>query len=380
VLDAKVILEGAVERGEISAVEALILLEASEEILPDLYDAANVVAQRMHHNVATYIRSKKIHYTNVCRAECKFCTFFVKKNDARAFVLPPEEVARRIGPLNGIRQIEVQGGIHPDLGLDYHLELLRAIRAAAPKAHIHGYSPVEIWHIARKERTMALDVLRRLREAGLGSMPGDGAVILNDKLRKKIAHNIPRTFEWQEVCRAAHKAGIATTATILFGHIEDEVGIGEHLETIKQLQKKTHGFAALTIVPFLPDGSWLAQHRKVRPRTPDEILRVVAVARLHLGKHIPHIQVEWTKVGFRTAIRALAAGANDLGGLSFDAYEIVAPGTPARRTLELARLRAALERLGRIPMERGPFRLEELRRRASWRPSWQRTAEEPILV
>lgn len=379
-LDPKIILETALNRDEISPIEALVLLEHNPEILPELFEAADQMNRRINNNVVTFIRSKKVHYTNVCRAECKFCSFFRKKSDRRAFTLKAKQVVESVKPLNGARQIEIQGGLNPDLGIEYHVELLHALREAFPRVSIHGYSPAEIWFLARRIRSTPYDVLRRLRDAGLHSMPGDSAVILNDKVRKKIAFNLLRTYEWMEIIKSAHRLGIPTTATILFGHLEDEIQIGEHLEIIKQIQRQTGGIQAVTPVPYLPDGTALARNPRIGPApSGDEVLRVLAVTRLFFGRLIRNIQVDWPKVGFPTAMKALDAGVNDIGTLSVDRHEVRSPDANGRMSIDVPRLKSAVRKADRIPMERRPFTMPRATVKTQRRPSWQ-MAEEPALI
>ena len=379
-LDPKIILETALNRDEISPIEALVLLEHNPDILPELFEAADQMNRRINNNVVTFIRSKKVHYTNVCRAECKFCSFFRKKSDRKSFTLTPRQVVDSLKPLNGARQIEIQGGLNPDLGLDYHIEVLNTLRDAFPRASIHGYSPAEVWFLARRVRSTPYDILRKLRDAGLNSMPGDAAVILNDKVRKKIAFNLLRTYEWMEIIRSAHRLGVPTTATILFGHLEDEIQIGEHLEIIKQIQRQTGGIQAVTPVPYLPEGSALARNPRIEGApSADEVLRVLAVTRLFFGRLIKNIQVDWPKIGFPSAVRALGAGVNDIGTLSVDRHEVRSAEANGRMTIDVPRLKSAVRKAGRIPLERRPFSMPRAPVRAHKRPTWQ-VAEEPALI
>lgn len=379
-LDTRIILETALNRDEITPIEVLVLLEENGGVLPELFEVADVLNQRVNNNVVTYVRSKKVHYTNVCRAECKFCSFFRKKNDPSAVTLRPQDVVDRLSPLDGARQVEIQGGLNPDLTLDYHLAMVRAIREAFPNAHIHGYSPAEIWYTARRVRSTPYDVLRRLRDAGLGSLSGDSAVILNDKVRKKVAFNLLRTYEWIEIIKTAHRLGLSTTATVLFGHIEDEIQTGEHLEIIKSLHKRTGGISAVEPVPFIPAGTVLSRNGQATAMpTADHILRLAAVCRLFFGRTIKNIQVEWPKVGLDTAIRSLAAGVNDIGTLNFDKHEIRAPEVNGRLTLDAMKLKAAIRKAGRIPMERQPYTMAAPQPAAPSRPVWQRAEELAVI-
>jgi CofH subfamily radical SAM domain protein len=381
VLDTKVILETALNRDEISPIEALVLLEQEPEILPELFEAADEMNRRLNNNIVTFVRSKKVHYTNVCRAECKFCSFFRRKNDRKAFTLEPDEVVEKLRPLGGAQQVEIQGGLNPDLSLDYHLTLLRRLRDAFPRTAIHGYSPAEIWFIARRVRSTPYDVLRRMKEAGLNSMPGDAAVILNDKIRKKIAFNLLRTYEWIDILKTAHRLAIPTTATILFGHLEDEIQVGEHLETIKHIQRQTGGIQGVCPVPYLPEGSALSRNPRIDgPPDVQQIFRIIAVTRLFFGRLVKNVIVDWTKIGFPQAVKSLEVGANDFGTLAVDRYEVRAPEVNGPLAVDVSRLKTAVRKAGRIPIERRPFSLPHAApAKKSARPAWQ-LAEEPALI
>lgn len=354
-MDPKVILESAKNREEISAIEALMLMQEGEAILPELFAAAEVLNQRAHANRVTWVRSKQIHYTNVCRAECSFCSFWKKKNHRSAFTLTAAEIVRQIRDANGIRQVNLQGGLNPDLTLAHHIEILRTIKSEFSDLHIHGYSPSEVHFIARRARTSSFDVLRKMREAGLDSLSGDSADILNDKIRKKLAPDKLRTNDWLDIIKSAHRLGIPTSATMLFGHVEDEIHISEHLDIIKNLQRETGGITVFEPIPFVPARTELAQAKKLTAPSANQVLRVVAIARIFFGKMIRNITIDWTKVGLVAAARALTAGANDVGPMSVDSWEIRAPQANGKLTIPAASMQAAIKNVGKMPVEREPY-------------------------
>lgn len=373
-MDPKVILETARNREEISAIEALMILQAGEEILPLLYEVADQLNRRLTDNVVTYVRSKQIHYTNVCKAECQFCTFYRRKGQKSAFALSIDEILRQIREAAGLRQVILQGGLNPDLTLPHHVDLLRAIKDTFPNLHIHGYSPAEIFYIAKRARTTPYDVLRKFKEAGLDSLSGDSAMILNDKLRKKICPDILRTSDWHELVKCAHRMGLSTTATVLFGHIEDEIQLCEHLEILKYIQRETGGFSAIEPVPFVPSGSELARRKGIKKMiSMDRILKMYAVTRIFTARCIKNIQADWTKLGLEGVLRVLSVGANDIVSLAFDPHEIRIPDVNGKHLLPSTTLRGALLKAGRSPMERDPYTL-----RSTQAPRPRR--EEPVLV
>ncbi|MFN3486101.1 MAG: radical SAM protein, partial [Planctomycetota bacterium] len=260
-----------------------------------------------------------------------------------------------------VRQVVLQGGLNPDLTLNYHLDVLRAVRDAFPQLHIHGYSPSEIHFLAKRTRTSPQDILRKFREAGLDSLSGDSADILNDKIRKKICSDKLRTSDWAEIIRTAHRLGLSSTATILFGHVEDEIYICEHLEILKNIQRETGGFTAFEPILFVPNGTDLARSHKIRqPASAERVLQMFAVARIYFNRLIRNIQVDWTKIGLDLAVRCLGAGANDLGALTYNPSEIRLPEVNGRGGLPVPTVRAALQKTGRVLAEREPYAIKTL--------------------
>ncbi len=355
-MDPKAILETVLKREEITAIEALMLMREENRILPDLFSAADEINQRANRKVVTYVRSKQIYYTNICRAECSFCSFFRKKGHRSAFTLAPSEAVRQVREAGSVRQIVLQGGLNPDLNVAYHVDMVRALRRAFPSVHLHGYSPSEIHFTAKRARISSLEFLKRLKDAGLDSLSGDSADILNDKVRKKICPDKLRSVDWAEIIRSAHRAGMTSTATILFGHVEDEIYICEHLEIIRNIQRETGGITAFEPQLFVPYNTDLARSAKIRqPLTDERVLQLFAVARIFFSRLITNITVDWTKTGLDLALKAMTCGANDLGGLSYDPWEIRLPQVNGRHALTPQSVRAAIQKAGRSPAERDPF-------------------------
>ena len=354
-MDPKVILETVLNREEITAIEALMLMRDEGKSLRTLYEAADTINRRINDDVVTYVRSKQVHYTNICRVECSFCSFYRKKGQKGAFSLTPAEVVRQIREGGAVKQVVLQGGLNPDLNLNYHLELLHAVRDAFPLVHIHGYSPSEIHFTAKRSRTTSYDILRRFKEAGLDSLSGDSADILNDKVRKKLSPDKLRSSDWADIIRTAHRLGITSTATILFGHVEDEIYICEHLEIIRNIQRETGGITAFEPLVFMPHNTNLARNAKIRnPIGRDHVLQMFAVARIFFNRFIKTLSVDWTKTGFDLGVSALSCGANDLGSLSYDPWEIRMPKLNGSGTLSPVTVRAAITKAGRTPAERDP--------------------------
>ncbi len=357
-MDPKVILETALNLEEISAIEALLVFQHADSLKGKLFEVSNTLNDRFNQNKVSWIRGKKLHYTNACRIECAFCSFREKAGTKNAVTLTTDQILKQVKGNSGIRQITLEGGLNPELNINFHVELIRNIKTEFPQILLQAYSPSEIHFIAKRARTTPFDVLKRFRAAGLDSLPGESADILNDKIRKKICPEKLRTNDWIDIIRNAHRMGMTTTASILFGHIENEIHICEHLEIIKTLQKETGGFTAFEPIPFLPKGSPLHAKKKVTVGpTQDQIDKMVAVSRLFFGKTIPNIRVDWTKMGLNGAMKAVSAGANDLGTLTIDAHEIHAASTSGKLTLPMNTLRPALSKVGKTLQEIDPRRL-----------------------
>lgn len=354
-MDPKIILETALNRKEITAIEALLLMQEDDGILPRLLEVADEINRRLNRGLVTYVRGKTVHYTNICRAECSFCSFWRRRGQKNAFVHSPEEIVRQVRESGPLRQVTLQGGLNPDLNFNYHLQTVRLLRETFPTLHIHGYSPAEIHFMTRRARLSPAETLRRLREAGLDSLSGDSADILSDKVRKKICSDKLRTADWVDIIRTAHRQGLPSTATLLYGHVEDEIYICEHLEIIKNIQKETGGFTAFEPIAFVPHNTPLGRTHKIRqPVSLKRSLRIVAIARIFFGRLIPHLQIDWTKVGLETAIQALQAGADEVGPLNHDTHEIRLHEINGRGALPLSTLRSAVLRTGRTLSERDP--------------------------
>jgi 5-amino-6-(D-ribitylamino)uracil---L-tyrosine 4-hydroxyphenyl transferase len=355
-MDPRVILSSALERDEITPIEALILMQEGDGILPELLHVANELNRRLHRSHVSYVKSKSIHYTNVCRAECSFCPFWRKKGQRGAYTLSLEKILREIKSAPDATVVEIQGGLNPDLPFTYHLEMLRAIRAKFPKLHIHAFSPAEVHFLAKRGRLPVIEVLRQLQDAGLDSMPGTGAEVLNDKVRKKICPDKLRTADWVDIIKTAHRLGIPTTATLMFGHVEDEIYLCEHLEILRNIQKETGGFTEFIPMPFIPDGSPLSHRNGYhRPPRDERVQKLYAISRIFFNRAIPNIQANWIHLGLPNAVRTLGAGANDLGGLMC-AEDVIHPScVNGKRVLSTDCLRQAVRRVGCTAAERDPL-------------------------
>jgi cyclic dehypoxanthinyl futalosine synthase len=320
--------------------------------LLELGRAADVVCRRLHPEpYRTYNIDRNINYSNVCAAVCDFCAFYRKVGDTEAYVLARDVLLKKVEETVALGgdQILLQGGLHPDLPLEWYEGLLRDIKAHFPGVNVHGFSPPEIHFFHKKFRMPLADVLRRLKDAGLGSLPGGGGEILADRVRKQITRGKALTDEWLDVHRAWHALGGKSTATMMFGHVETLEERIEHLERIRQLQDETGGLTAFITWTFQPEHTDMAD---VPPAGAHEYLRVQAIARLYLD-NVPNIQSSWVTQGPQIGGLALFFGANDMGSLMIEENVVSAAGTVFHLSVE--QIRRAIREAGYIPRQRNVF-------------------------
>ena len=326
------ILEDAVAGRRISAGDAHRLLLDGE--LLALGMAADEVRNRFNDPaVATYNVDRNINYTNVCVYKCRFCAFYRAPGDPEGYLLPHEEIGRKIEEtlaLNGTG-ILMQGGVHPDLPIGYYEDLLRYIRSHYPELHIHAFSPPEVKFIAKKERMSFYDVIARLKAAGLQSIPGGGAEILSDETRKRVlAHPKCSAEEWIDVMRQTHRNGLRSSATMMYGMGEPLAARVEHFQRVRDLQDETGGFTAFI--------SWTFQREHTEmPEVPetyaDEYLKTLAVSRLFFD-NVTHLQTSWVTQGKKIGQAALHFGADDMGSIMIEENVVSAAGTSYQMSQE----------------------------------------------
>jgi len=313
--------------------------------------AAHAVCSRIHPEpYRTYNIDRNINYTNICAAVCDFCAFYRKSGDADAYVLPREELYRKIEETVALGgdQILMQGGMHPSLKLEWYEELLRDLKNRFPKVNLHAFSPPELWHLHKISKIPLREVLQRLKDAGLGSLPGGGGEILVDRVRKALTKGKCLTDEWLEVHRVWHQLGGRSTCTMMFGHIESLAERIEHLERLRQLQDEMGGFTAFICWTMQP-GHKMADFPAVGSF---EYLRTQAIARLYLD-NIRNIQSSWVTQGAKIGQVALLFGANDMGSLMIEENVVASAGTVHYLTLE--QIKNAIRELGYIPRQRNVF-------------------------
>ncbi len=344
------ILEGVLAGRRLSPEDAASLLESNA--LAKIGRAANEITHRKHpETYRTYNVDRNINYTNVCTAVCDFCAFYRNPKSEEGYVLPREELLAKVRETVelGGNQILMQGGLHPKFTIEWYEELLRDIKSEFPEVNIHGFSPPEIHHFTKVNKLPLPTVLERLREAGLGSIPGGGAEILVDRVRSEITRGKVMSDDWLEVMRQWHLMGGISTVTMMFGHVETLADRVEHLERVRRLQDETGGFTAFICWTFQPDHTELSH---IPPTGSFEYLKTQAVSRLYLD-NIPNIQSSWVTQGLKIGQLALEYGANDMGSLMLEENVVAEAGTVHYLTLD--QIRSAIEELGFEARQRDVF-------------------------
>jgi cyclic dehypoxanthinyl futalosine synthase len=345
------ILERVLDGERLDDEGALALLESRD--LVAVGRVANEIRNRKQDaSRITFIVDRNLNYTNVCVTDCDFCAFYRSPGDTReAYVLPKPVIFKKIEETLAIggTGLLMQGGHHPDLAIDYYVDLFSSIKARYP-IHLHALSPPEVQHIARRSKLTVPATLARLRDAGLDSLPGGGGEILVDRVRKIIAPKKTTSDEWLGVMREAHRLGMSTTATMMYGHVETVAERVEHMRRIRELQDQTGGFRAFISWTFQDDGNRLGA--LVPPETMPtsfDYLLTQAVSRIYLD-NVPHIQSSWVTQGMKIGQVALGFGADDMGSVMMEENVVSAAGTTHRTSIdELVHL---IRSLGKTPVQR----------------------------
>jgi cyclic dehypoxanthinyl futalosine synthase len=292
-------------------------------------ELANSVRKRIHpERLVTFVVDRNINYTNVCVNKCTFCAFYREEDSPEAYVLTREDIFKKIEETiaQGGTQILMQGGVHPDLGIEYFEDLFSSIKSRY-SIQIHSLSPAEITFLAKKSGMNILDTLERLRSSGLDSIPGGGAEILVDRVRKKVSPNKIRWRQWADVMKAAHQLGMPSTATMMFGSVETDKEIVEHLLRLRDIQDETGGFTAFIPWTYQPGNTKLGG----RSATAVEYLKVLALSRIMLD-NFDNVQASWVTQGAKIAQVALEFGANDFGSTMIEENVVAAAGVTFRMT------------------------------------------------
>lgn len=304
-------------------------------------------------DAVTYVVNRNINFTSRCVGTCGFCAF----RDKNGYILSLDEIMAKVkeAKRENATEVCIQGGLLPDVDLDFYLGIVEAIKAEFPELYIHAFSPMEVYHAARSSGITVKEALFSLKEGGLDSMPGTAAEILSDRVREIICPLKLKTEEWIEVVRQAHAAGIPTTATMMYGHIETPEERIDHMLIIREIQKETGGFTEFVPLPFLPYNNPLGEKMMDEGRyaTPGvEDLKTYALSRILLHGHVENIQASWVKLGKKLAQFALFCGANDLGGTLMEENISKSAGASNGERILVEELEWMIHGAGRIPKER----------------------------
>jgi cyclic dehypoxanthinyl futalosine synthase len=348
---------GSVLAGKFLTLNECIRLLRSEDIYA-IGLVGNILRQRLYGNNVTFVNNIILNYTNVCVTYCKFCAFYRKPGDKEAYTLPLEEIVRRVTisrEMFGITQVLIQGGHNPNLGIEYYEDAFNAIKTNYPEVGIHGLSASEIDMIAKVERSSTKEVLARLKEAGLDSLPGAGAEILDDEVKAEISPLKIKSNEWLRIMEESHSLGLNSSATMMYGTVESEEQQARHIMKIAHLQQKTKGFMAFIPWSFEPNKTEIQDEGVIKyPSGGLNLLKMIAISRIVFYGIIDHLQSSWLTNGIGMAQLALNYGADDFGGTLIGEEVVSATGATSTQ-LTAQKIVSAVKQVGFDVSERDNF-------------------------
>lgn len=357
--DVRAILEAALSGTSPSRAEVERLFRARGDEVEAVAWTADRLREDVNGDVVTYVVNRNINYTNQCYFRCGFCAFSKGPRSlnlrGEPYLMNVAQVVERAveAAQRGASEVCLQGGIHPDFTGDFYVSVVESIKDAVPDMHIHGFTPLEVWQGADTLGVSVRSFLRRLRDAGLGTLPGTAAEILDDNVRTYLCPDKIRTAEWAEVMITAHELGLRSTATMMFGHIDGPRSWANHFEVLREIQRRTGGITEFVPLPFVHMGAPIYLRGRSRPGpTWDEVVLVHAVARVAFDGLIPNVQASWVKLGLAAGSRLLDAGCNDLGGTLMDETISRSAGAAHGTMAEPADLEEAIRAAGRVPQRR----------------------------
>ena len=352
------ILSRALDGEEISGSEALQLCDANGADFHATVFAADQLRKLQVGETVTYVINRNINFTNVCVKHCGFCAFSRTYRNEEGYLLSFEEIIRRTQEAvdMGATEVCLQAGMPPDMDGNLYVDLTREVKKAVPDVHIHAFSPEEVLYGATRSGTSIGDYLKAIKEAGLGSLPGTSAEILDQDVRDTISPGRITVKEWIEVITTAHSLGIPTTSTIMYGHIETPVHWVKHMELLRDIQHETGGITEFVPLAMISQEAPMYQHRVLQNMRPGpsgmEVVMLHALARLMLGSSIPNLQSSWVKEGPKLAQYLLTAGANDVGGTLMNESISTTAGAQYGQLVQPRELRRLIRDAGRIPAQR----------------------------
>ncbi|HTF92113.1 MAG TPA: 5-amino-6-(D-ribitylamino)uracil--L-tyrosine 4-hydroxyphenyl transferase CofH [Verrucomicrobiae bacterium] len=352
------ILDRALADQDITIDEATHLFDAGGSDLMAMIAAADCLRARTVGDVVTYVINRNINFTNVCVKACGFCAFSRGHLAEEGYFLPFEEILRRAHEARelGATEVCVQAGLAPGMDGWHYVNLCRTLKETFPDLHIHGFSPEEVLYGSTLTGVSVREYLTALKEAGVGSLPGTSAEILVDEIRQQISPGRIATAQWIDLIQTAHEVGIPTTSTIMYGHIETARHKATHLAILRHIQKQTGGITEFVPLSFVYEEAPMFHHKPLpglrHGASGAEVMKMYAVSRLMLNRHIPNLQVSWVKEGPKLSQIALLAGANDFGGTLINESISTAAGAGYGQLMKPSQFRDMVREMGRIPAER----------------------------
>lgn len=352
------ILDDALEGKDISVDQSVALFATTGLELSALGMVADELRRRAVGDLVTYVVNRNVNFTNVCIKRCGFCAFSRDFREEEGYFLPVNEIVRRAREAwdYGATEVCIQAGLPPQMEGDLYIKLCQAIKQDLPEMHIHGFSPEEVLYGSVRSRCTIREYLEGLRDAGVGSLPGTSAEILDQPLRDLISPGRITVKQWVEVVTTAHELGIPTTSTVMFGHVETREHIARHIALLREIQRQTGGFTEFVPLSFVNSEAPMFLKgliQDVRPGpTGMDVIKVHAIARIMLNNWIPNIQASWVKEGSRMSQLLLTAGVNDLGGTLINESISTSAGAQHGQLMRPAEFRQMIRQAGRVPAER----------------------------
>ena len=352
------ILDKAISEKEITKEDAIELFEADGIDFHLIGMVADVLRKRRVGETVTYVVNRNINFTNVCIKQCGFCAFSRDFREEEVYFLPIEEIKRRVKEAHrfGATEVCIQAGLPPDMDAELYENICREVKSEIPEIHIHGFSPEEILYGATRSNISPKEYLVRLKDAGVDTIPGTAAEILDQDLRDKISPGRITVNDWIDIIKTAHKMGIKSTSTMMFGHLETNEQKANHIETIRQIQKETGGFTEFVPLNFIFSDAPMYKHQLhegiKKGANGKDVLLTHAISRIMLNNYIDNIQMSWVKEGQKFSQLLLKWGANDFGGTLINESISTAAGSEHGQLLKPKEIRHLVRDIGRIPAER----------------------------
>jgi FO synthase subunit 2 len=354
--EIKHILKKAINSGELDSEEALKLLKVTGKEFFALQFVANQICYEKKKNIVTFVINRNINFTNICFQGCKFCSYSLPANHHNAFLLSIQEIKNKITEAknSGCTEVCIQGGINPNVDFDYYLNILKSVKQIDKNLHTHAFSPQEIFFMSKLFGDSIENTLKELKKAGLDSIPGTAAEILVDEIRAIICPNKITTSQWIEIISIAHKLNIPSTATIMYGHIEDLIHRVKHLDIIREIQKDTNKFTEFVPLPFVKENPSLSrlENNPIKPSYGMDDLKLFCVARLYLNNYIDNIQSSWVKLGPKFSQVSLNYGVNDFSGTLMEENISRSAGTQFGEYLAPQEIIKIIKDAGKKPAQR----------------------------